>query len=326
MISNQTCPVALIVCTRNRVGEITGLLGCLQEMAIVPNRIIVVDSSERLMANEVRALCESASNLEVTYIHSLYGAPHQKNVGLDHLAKLDFAETELVAFLDDDIVPNEKYFEKLISLFKGNSEVFCFGGFDRKLTRPKVTKLRQALGLDSEKINVLLPNALSVAHIPLEEVVICDWVPGGMQNFRVEAVEENRFDGTIRIHGDEVEFQLRLQSKGFGKIATSSLLAVDHMAAQSGKTNFRSSTGYLDGFRWRLAKEYPKRFSKAAVVRSTILLAMGEALLWASRGRKSGLFAFMGHVDFLVRVLLGKETLERVSHAGSGPYTKAKND
>ena len=322
MKSSNAAPIALIVCTRNRAQELANLLVAFENMAVVPRQIVVVDSSDRLLANQVEAACNRQSMLNVIYIASLYGAPHQKNVGLDFVCQNGIESIEFVAFLDDDVIPHPNYFKNLLKLFGDHDDVFCFGGFDESLVRPKVSRLRMSLGLDSRMGNVVLRNGLTPASIPTLEFQYCEWVPGGMQTFRKRSVQENRFDGTIRIHGDEVEFQLRLETLGYGRIATSSLLGVEHLGAQTGKTNVRVSTGYLDGFRWRLATDHPRRVKRSSVICSTIILGLGELAFWAVGLRKNGASSFLGHLDFLGRLVLGHETLEKVSHPGSGPFVK----
>jgi GT2 family glycosyltransferase len=322
MMPQTLLPFGLIICTRNRAIELRTLLNAIVEMKQVPCKIVVVDSSGENVSKEIRRICETSDLRNLHYIHTEYGAPHQKNVGLEYLASSDLYTLEAVGFMDDDIIPNPEYFEATLELLKKNNQIFCIGGFDRNLNRPKVSALRLALGIDARGPNRLLQNGLSTAGIPSSELEYCDWVPGGMQSFKRQAVERNRFDGTIRIHGDEVEFQLRLEAQGFGRIATSNRLGVTHTGSTAGKTDIRTSTGYLDGFRWRLSQEHPERFKPSSVLWATLVLALGEVIRWTVSQNQEHLKCAMGHLDFIIRLVRRRETLEKVSHAGSGPFAK----
>lgn len=322
---SSVSPVAVIICTRNRHHEISGLLEALKSLGTKPEIVMVVDSSESPTSELIQARVRELTGLNVEYVRALYGAPHQKNVGIEKL--LEYEKNtghsfEVVSFLDDDIIPGPDYFKNIISLFKENPEIFCIGGFDSGLPTLGFHRIRKFLGLTSDRIFAILPSGLTVAGKPLEPIVYCDWVPGGMQNFRRHVFDSHRFDGTVRIHGDEVEFQLRMKNSDLGRIAISSLLPVTHLAAISGKTSERSSTFYLDGFRWKLSETYPERFSRIHVLLATFVLIVAEGVV--SLGARSNVrFArLLGHLDFLRALLAGIPLEEKVSHPGSGPRSE----
>jgi GT2 family glycosyltransferase len=322
---SSVSPVAVIICTRNRHHEISGLLEVLKSLGTKPEIVIVVDSSESPTSELIQARVREIAGLNVEYVRALYGAPHQKNVGIEKLLEYEKStghSFEVVSFLDDDIIPGPDYFKNIISLFEENPEIFCIGGFDSSLPTLGFHRIRKFLGLTSDRIFVILPSGLTVAGKPVEPIVRCDWVPGGMQNFRRHVFDSHRFDGTVRIHGDEVEFQLRMEKRDFGRIAISSLLPVTHLAATSGKTSDRSSTFYLDGFRWKLAETYPERFSRFHVLLATFVLIVAEGVVSLGARSTVRFGRLLGHLDFLRALLAGIPLEEKVSHPGSGPRSE----
>ena len=107
-------PVAVIICTSNRHHEITGLLEALKSLGTKPEIVIVVDSSESPTSELIQARVREMAGLNVEYVRALYGAPHQKNVGVEKL--LEYEKNtghsfEVVSFLDDDIIPGPDYFK-----------------------------------------------------------------------------------------------------------------------------------------------------------------------------------------------------------------------
>lgn len=299
----------LLVCTKDRPlyvkGQLTKLLDSQSEL----ERIVYVDSSA---SNETRLVVEAfkadfGSKLE--FISSKIGAPRQKNVGLDHL-KQSTVHPDVVCFLDDDIIPGSSYFETLRVIFHEHPEAQCVGGFDEGLNETRSSGFFGLIGLTgSGQKNEILPTGLCTLSRPQSEFEAVDWVPGGMQSFRWGVVEDQRFDGRFRIHGDEVEFQTRvLKNKG---IYSSDRLGVLHLGAKSGKSTIARETMFMDGFRWRLAQIHPG-VKRHRVVVGTILLLFGEALLsiWPSerfRLRKS-----LGHLQFLARLTLRLSTNDHV--------------
>jgi GT2 family glycosyltransferase len=315
--------VALIVCTRNRKSEVIRLLKHIDSLDYRPGHIFLVDSSEEELSRAIMRECSGIKSMNVHFVDSLPGAPHQKNVGIQAMLELESKfgfRFDFVSFMDDDIIPSRHYFREVVCLFQESPGIFCLGGFDTGLEKPRFPRAKELIGIGSRGINVLLPNGLAIAGTPSSRVVLCDWVPGGMQNYRREVVDQNRFDGTIRIHGDEVEFQLRLESLGWGSVACSNALAVFHGSSLLGKAAERESTKFLDGFRWRLALTYPNRFKRTLVLFSTALLAIGEIGLHVT-GKSNGAFdRLMGHLDFFWALIMRLPTEDKVYHAGSGPF------
>jgi GT2 family glycosyltransferase len=299
------------------------LLDHIDSLDYRPGHVFLVDSSEGETPREIMRECDGIKSMDVHFVQSLPGAPHQKNEGIQAMMEIETKfgfRFDFVCFMDDDIIPSQNYFREVVSLFKEWPGIFCLGGFDTGLAKQKFTLAKKMFGVGSRGINILLPNGLSIAGTPLSRVVLCDWVPGGMQNYRREVVDQNRFDGTIRIHGDEVEFQLRLEALGWGSIACSNALAVYHGSSLEGKATERESTKFLDGFRWRLALTYPGRFKRPLVLISTALLAVGEIGLHITRKSNGAFDRFKGHLDFFWALIMRLPTEDKVYHAGSGPF------
>jgi GT2 family glycosyltransferase len=271
--------------------------------------ILYVDSST---SSETRLVVEGFRadfGSKLAYVASKIGAPRQKNVGLDHLKRSNF-HPDVVCFLDDDIIPGSSYFEVVRQTFRDHPEAQCVGGFDQGLSEARTSGFFRFLGLTgSGQKNEILPTGLCTLSRPKTEFEAAEWVPGGMQSFRWSVVEDQRFDGRFRIHGDEVEFQTRaLGNKG---IYSSDRLGVLHLGAKSGKSTIARETMFMDGFRWRLAKIHP-RVTRQRVVLGTIFLLFGEALRSILPSERVRLRRSLGHLQFLSRLTLRLSTDDHV--------------
>mgnify|MGYP006947663913 FL=1 len=115
------------------------------------------------------------------------------------------------------------------------------------------------------------------------------------------------------MYGEDIEMQLRVRE--YGQLIVSQKLAVSHLSSTVGKDDKRGQASYGDGFRWWLAKTYPKEFGRFWVVSSTILISLQCLLASLVRLDKSKLDEFLGHLDFLSRVIFGNTTEQFVSHS-----------
>lgn len=105
----------MIICTRNRLQDITHALTSLNVQTMQPEEIIIVDSSDTPLNTQhdfVREFCITnfpASRL--VYQHTRPGLPYQRNVGTA------LATTDLVHFIDDDVVLEPTYIERMHAAF-----------------------------------------------------------------------------------------------------------------------------------------------------------------------------------------------------------------
>lgn len=317
---------ALIIPTRNRSHELSKTLSHISTFlsSSLPRTIIISDSSgDTLTQDVVATFSKKLDAVDFRYLRAEYGSPHQKNVAIAELLNASGREYDFISFLDDDIEPNPDYFRAINRLFKLHGECICLGGFDRDLAAPKLMFLREVFGLDRKRGGVVLRSGLAIAPRPVEEYQPCMWTPGGMQSIRWGAIKSSTFDGKVRIHGDEVELQLRLRN--YGIIACSSLLDVRHRQGQGGKQNVEETTLFLDGFRWRLSKQFPDVVSWVAVLLVTAQMIVFELLFALFTWNGVRVSRAKGHAMFFARLCRGLETQDLVDHRASGTHVSTLN-
>lgn len=302
MSDNSERPdIWVLICTRNRPELVSDQLEYLWTQLEFIGRVVIVDSSSKNDTKDVIEHQAAAFGERLVYLRSKSGAPRQKNVAMDYVACSQL-RPQFVCFLDDDVIPGPAYFKSIRRLFDDNPRVECLGGFDSALPEQPYLRFFEILGLTgSGTKNEILWTGICTLVRPKKDLQVADWVPGGMQSYRWPTIQNHRFDGRFRIHGDEVEFQTRVLRNE--QIFVSRLLDVRHRSAQSGKATVSKETMFMDGFRWRLSKLHPK-VSRSGVLFSSAALCLGEALLAllrldAVRLRRSG-----GHASFLLRTAL----------------------
>lgn len=99
--------VTVVVCTRNRPGELTNCLDAISKLNPRPDDVLVVDNSQGDAATE-RVAREYAARYAV---EPREGLSRARNRGLAESA------SEVVAYIDDDAIPSEDWLEQILAPF-----------------------------------------------------------------------------------------------------------------------------------------------------------------------------------------------------------------
>jgi cellulose synthase/poly-beta-1,6-N-acetylglucosamine synthase-like glycosyltransferase len=117
--------ISVVLPTKNRHFDLSNFFDSLLEQSIFPNQVIVIDQSaenlsEALITNKVNSIKSST----LTYIHNI-------NIKVLVEAKhysLQYNKSDLICFLEDDVILEKDFIEKIISGFKHNPDMYgCCG-------------------------------------------------------------------------------------------------------------------------------------------------------------------------------------------------------
>jgi GT2 family glycosyltransferase len=202
----------LVLCTRNRPEEVRTCLDSVRVQTRVPNRVLVVDSSdddstERVVADLAPAW-PTGSVLE--HLRSEAGTTRQRSVGIDA------STNEIVHFVDDDTVLDLGYFAAIIETFVDdrNAALGGVGGFVTDQPAHKFGRVDAWLGLDGAAEGVVLPSGRNVrVYTEPRAPVDVDWLPGCAMSFRRAVFESER--PNLRLgrdrNGEDVELSYRVR-------------------------------------------------------------------------------------------------------------------
>jgi glycosyltransferase involved in cell wall biosynthesis len=106
--AKETVPtVTVVICTRNRPAPLGKCLEAVSRLNPPPDDVLVVDNSEGNRETELLA-----QKFSVRYIvETVPGLSRARNRGMDE------SKTEIVAYLDDDSVPDEDWLEFILAQF-----------------------------------------------------------------------------------------------------------------------------------------------------------------------------------------------------------------
>ncbi|HEX8141048.1 MAG TPA: glycosyltransferase family 2 protein [Pyrinomonadaceae bacterium] len=119
--------LSLIVCTYRRAPEVEKLLRSLTSQTRLPDETLIVDASTD---DETKRVVETFISQDALPKLTYYKAPpehrgltRQRNYGVER------ASGDLIAFLDDDTIPEPDYFAETVACFKRHPRAAGVGGY-----------------------------------------------------------------------------------------------------------------------------------------------------------------------------------------------------
>lgn len=185
--------IAFVVPTKDRPNDLRKMLQSLSDQTHRPDQIIIVDSSKI----PVCSITTDFQALNIKYIHHPEpSAAAQRNVGV----KAVDLDTELVGFLDDDVLLEKRALEAMLVFWKTASE--DLGGCAFNLMNPvptgganlKGTALVKWLGLYSRQKGVVMPSGWQTLTGTVSETIFVEWLPSTAAVWRRDIFSKFSFD------------------------------------------------------------------------------------------------------------------------------------
>ena len=235
------------------------LIICTYQRPKFPDEIIIVDgSNDDLTGAMLEKGC--VGNLQYFCVSEKdRGLTKQRNFGIE---KTDF-DTEIIAFLDDDVILKPDYFKQLILGYQLHPEAlgvggyiledikwrkvaedykpelneFCYDGF----CRPDGSRyvLRKKLGLDADRPPAHFPefsHGRSVSFLPPSgKIYEVEQLMGGVSSFKKAVFQVHKFSEYFEGYGlyEDADFTLRLSKMGRLFVNTNAQLY--HYHVESGR-------------------------------------------------------------------------------------------
>jgi GT2 family glycosyltransferase len=307
--------LSLILCTYRRAPEVEKLLRALGAQTRRPDETLIVDASpDDETKRVVEALISEGRLRNLSYYkvppeHS--GLTRQRNYGIER------AGGDLIAFLDDDTIPEPEYFAETVACFERHAEaagvggfitnevewwradaeasahgrVFRWGAWERR--EALRWRLRGRLGLASALPPGWMPPAghgRPVGYLPPDgEDYHVEFFMGGSSTWRREVFGPERFSSYFEGYGlyEDMDFCVRVARRAPLYLCTRARLA--HYHAPSGRPNqFRYGLMVVrNGWMvWRRRWPNPPLKGRLGWWTTTMLLALcqfGDALRGPNR-------------------------------------------
>ncbi|XMO86558.1 glycosyltransferase family 2 protein [Algibacter sp. AS12] len=250
---------SLIICTYMRDEALLQLLQSVKEQTCYPNEIIIIDGSTNDKTKQVLKQ-NYFENLKYHKVKATErGLTKQRNYGINLVAQ----SSDIICFLDDDIVLTPYYFKNLIETYRNYPDALAVGGyiinevdwkqgketkninkfyFDGWLrSEPSRFKLRRKFGLAPDTPPAFLPtfaHGRSVGFLPPSgKTYKVEQIMGGVASYKKDIFKALTFSTYFEGYGlyEDTDFSLRLAKRGNLYVNTSAQLS--HFHDNSGRPN-----------------------------------------------------------------------------------------
>ena len=272
---------SLVICTYMRPQPLLRLLKSVKTQTLSPNEILIIDGSTNIETEQILKV-KPFNNLKYFKVNNdQRGLTRQRNFGIQQISN----DSEIICFLDDDIILEENYFEELISTYKihqnalavggyitnevnwtksdgsNNSSNFYYDGWMRK--EPSRFKLRRKFGLLPDANPGFLPSfshGRSIGFLPPSgKIYEVELIMGGVSSYKKAIFNELQFAAFFEGYGlyEDADFSLRLAKRGKLYINTAARLEHHHDAqGRPNKYQYGKMVARNGWYVWRV--KYPK--------------------------------------------------------------------
>lgn len=292
---------ALIVCTYMRPRPLVDLLDSVVLQSVYPNQIVVVDGS---VDHQTQAIIHQKNILNLDYFlidEQNRGLTRQRNFGISKLQ----AGIQVVFFLDDDIVLNDNYFQKILQTYLQFPDVMGVGGyivnesewvevnenyrakrsefvFDGWKTKDGIRFVaRKILGLDSNEppgYQSSFSHGRSIGFLPPSgKTYKVEQLMGGVSSFKKSVFDSHQFSEYFEGYGlyEDADFTIRVSKTGQLYLNTAATL--NHYHATDGRPNqyqYGKMVVRNGWYVWRIKNPNPKLVDRFKWNAITVLLIM----------------------------------------------------
>lgn len=330
--------ISLIICTYMRPKPLRILLQSVEKQSKYPFEILVIDGSENL---ETSIMLKVNNFEKLNYFHvdpQFRGLTKQRNFGINQVSK----DSEIVAFLDDDVVLEQDYFERLADTFTIYPDALGVGGYIINESKcefvgnnyiPKTNEFyydgwkrlegsrfiaRKILGLDSDCSPGFLPefsHGRSVSFLPPSgKVYKVEQLMGGVSSFRKTVFDQVRFSNYFEGYGlyEDADFTLRVSK--IGQLYLNTAAKLSHYHDPSGRPNqFKYGKMVVRNgwYVWKIKNPNPNLKAKIKWHLITILLTLIKlSNFFSVKKKKEALYEATGRITGWFSLIFNKPKFE----------------
>ncbi|WP_397303677.1 glycosyltransferase family 2 protein [Nonlabens ulvanivorans] len=325
--------ISLIICTYMRPEPLSRLLDSVMLQTRLPEEILIIDGSTN---DETETRFSESGNNIIRYYKvppEHRGLTKQRNYGIERVSE----SIDIVAFLDDDTILSQEYFENLNRAFLDLPDAAGIGGVATNENRWVVKKkdvydknsfyefegyvvkessrnvLRNKLNLASNELPSIMPafsHGRTFSYPITGKNYPIDLIVGMSMSFRKKVVDQIKFSKYFEGYGlyEDADFSLRALSFGQNYLATSVQLEHHHDAAgRPNKYRYGKMVVRNGWYVWRVKHPNPSFKNKVKWYQITILLTAIRFLnTFTTSERKEAFTEAMGRTVGILSLIFNK--------------------
>lgn len=223
-LKNATLSLTAVIPTKNRPDDLALTIESLLRQTVLPEELIIVDQSssnasqDQTMTQLSLARSSTQNTSALIYIRdpNLSGLTAARNRSLGEV------RTELVLFLDDDVVLESDFVEQILETYRQYPNATGVSGIVTNYSLPPVLSrywtsifARGIFRDDRQPVYWRAQDRLQLKPVRVSRL------GGGLMSFRMRAIEGVRFDESLigACDGEDVDFTVRLGSNAVLLIA-----------------------------------------------------------------------------------------------------------
>lgn len=272
---------SLVICTYMRAQPLLRLLNSIKTQTLSPNEILIIDGSTNIETEQILKV-KPFNNLKYFKVNNdQRGLTRQRNFGIQQTSN----DSEIICFLDDDIILEQNYFKELISTYKIHQNALAVGGYitnevnwmksDRSHNpsnfyydgwmrkEPSRFKIRRKFGLLPDANPGFLTSfshGRSIGFLPPSgKIYEVELIMGGVSSYKKAIFNELQFATFFEGYGlyEDADFSLRLAKRGKLYVNTAARLEHHHDAqGRPNKYQYGKMVARNGWYVWRV--KYPK--------------------------------------------------------------------
>jgi GT2 family glycosyltransferase len=191
---------AVVICTRNRPGELRRTLRSVAAQSGAEERLVlVIDGSDHKLAEHTATVIQNWHDDRLPfYYHRFAGPPagtRQRNIGIDLLP----SSVTVVHFIDDDVTLQDEYFDTLINALRETPSLLGVGGLicppENGSSRPRPYWVHRLFLLRTDQPNRVLRSGQTTSTWRTgSSTQPAEWLSTCASSYRRSVFQTHRFD------------------------------------------------------------------------------------------------------------------------------------
>jgi glycosyltransferase involved in cell wall biosynthesis len=303
MIENKNkLKISVIIPTYNRTKELRDALYSVLKQTISAEEVIIVDDSDddriKKLISELKTIFKD-KHISLKYIRN----KREKSLAIARNIGIENSVGDIILFLDDDVVLDEKYSEEILKVYEEYPAAF---GVQGHITNIKVSvKIWNMickvlfLGYYEENKCRVLPSGYSIYPHILTKVISCQWLSGSNSSYKREILEEFQFDENLKKYssGEDEDLSYRIFKKYPSSLFMTPYAKLIHKTSQEGRIPKKERISMSEIYRlYFFYKNIDQTFINKLIfleswMGSLIMKTVGSFRIFIIKGSKSGLIA-----------------------------------
>lgn len=228
--------IGIVIPTKNRADDLFRAIESAKRQTYLPYEIIVVDQSDTdKLKDKMPVLLKGFDSIRQKYVfnRNISGLTAAKNVGLAQ------SESDVLLFIDDDIVLDENFLDILRYTYEKYPELNGVGGL-AEVSYKKVSPLRRQAALLFQTGPFRDFRAvIQAGYMRNREIVPTWWLSGGLSSMRREVFDKVRFDEGLNGASPIEDFDFYYRASKYFKFALAPKAKALHNISQTSRHNAR---------------------------------------------------------------------------------------